>query len=38
MRKLVVHPGQETSIERIELLKGDDPTAPVVMALTAEMR
>jgi putative heme-binding domain-containing protein len=38
MRKLVVHPGKETSIERIELLKGDDPTAPVVMALTAEMR
>jgi hypothetical protein len=25
-------------IERIDLVKGDDPTAPVVMALTAEMR
>ncbi len=38
MRKLVVHPGKEMSIERIDLVKGDDPTAPVVMALTAEMR
>ena len=38
MRKLVIHPGKDAVIERIELVKGDDPTAPVVMALTAEMR
>ena len=38
MRKLVIHPGKDAVIERIDLIKGDDPTAPVVMALTAEMR
>ena len=38
MRKLVVRPGKDTSIERIDFVKGNDPTAPVVMAVTAEMR
>jgi hypothetical protein len=38
MRKLVIHPAKDVIIERIDLVKGDDPTAPVVMALTAEMR
>lgn len=37
LRYLVVHPSRDTPIHEIELLKGPDNTAPVVMALTAEM-
>ncbi|MFM7248493.1 MAG: PVC-type heme-binding CxxCH protein [Planctomycetaceae bacterium] len=36
IRYLAIHPARKDVIERIELVKGDDPTAPVVMAVTAE--
>jgi putative membrane-bound dehydrogenase-like protein len=36
IRYLVVHPQKATKIERIELVKGPDDTAPVIMALTLE--
>ena len=38
IRYLAVRPAKDAVIERIDLVKGNDPTAPVVMALTAEMR
>jgi putative membrane-bound dehydrogenase-like protein len=36
IRYLAVHPHQQAKIERIELIKGSDDTAPVVMAVTLE--
>lgn len=36
LRYLQLRPAQPTKIERIELIKGDDQTAPVVMAVTIE--
>jgi putative membrane-bound dehydrogenase-like protein len=36
IRYLAVHPRRQTKIERIELVKGSDDTAPVVMAVTLE--
>jgi putative heme-binding domain-containing protein len=36
IRYLAVHPRRADSIERIELVKGPDATAPVVMAVTVE--
>jgi putative heme-binding domain-containing protein len=36
IRYLVVQPRQQTTIEKIELIKGSDDTAPVVMAVTVE--
>jgi putative heme-binding domain-containing protein len=36
VRYLAVHPKRQTSIERIELVKGTDDTAPVVVAVTVE--
>jgi hypothetical protein len=38
IRYLAVHPKQSGVIERIELVKGPDNTAPVVMAVTVETR
>ena len=38
IRYLAIRPAKDAVIERIDLVKGNDPTAPVVMALTAEMR
>jgi hypothetical protein len=38
MRHLAITPGRSSPIERIEFLKGDDPTTPVVMAVTVESR
>ncbi|HEY8504759.1 MAG TPA: HEAT repeat domain-containing protein, partial [Gemmataceae bacterium] len=37
IRYLAVRPQRKEVIERIELVKGPDPTAPVVMAVTVEM-
>jgi uncharacterized protein len=37
LRYLAVHPDHEGAIERIELVKGPDDTAPVVMAVTLEL-
>lgn len=36
MRYLAVHPGKSATVDRIELIKGEDPTAPIVMAATIE--
>jgi putative membrane-bound dehydrogenase-like protein len=36
VRYLAVHPGKASVIDRIELVKGPDETAPVVMAVTIE--
>jgi len=36
VRYLAVRPGRSESIERIELIKGRDVTAPIVMAVTVE--
>ena len=36
IRYLAIRPARREVIERIELVKGDDPTAPGVMAVTAE--
>jgi hypothetical protein len=38
IRYLSVTPKREAAIESIELVKGDDPTAPIVMAVTVEGR
>ena len=38
IRYLAVFPRQADRIERIEFVKGDDATAPVVMAVTVEAR
>ena len=37
VRYLAIRPAKDAVIERIDLVKGNDPTAPVVMALTAEL-
>ena len=37
MRYLAIRPAKDAVIERIDLVKGNDPTAPVVMAVTAEL-
>jgi len=37
LRYLAVHPGRDERIDRIELVKGPDATAPIVMAVTLEM-
>src|SRR5206468_45274 len=37
VRYLAVHPNRSDPIEEIELVKGPDETAPVVMALTVEV-
>ena len=37
MRYLAIRPAKDAVIERIDLVKGNDPTAPVVMAITAEL-
>jgi putative membrane-bound dehydrogenase-like protein len=36
IRVITVEPARRVVIERVELIKGDDATAPVVMAITAE--
>ena len=36
VRYLAVHPKKKDTIERIELVKGPDETAPIVMAVTVE--
>jgi hypothetical protein len=36
IRYLVIHPKRAESIKHIELVKGPDTTAPVVMAMTVE--
>ena len=36
MRYLAVHPGKAATIQKVELVKGDDSTAPIVMAATIE--
>ncbi len=38
IRYLAIRPGREETIERLELIKGRDATAPIVMAITAELR
>jgi hypothetical protein len=38
LRYLAIRPERADVIERIELVKGDDATAPVVMAVTVETR
>jgi len=38
IRYLAIHPARPEEIELIELLKGPDSTAPIVMALTVETR
>ena len=38
IRYLSIEPKKETKIDRIEFLKGDDTSAPIVMAVTAESR
>ncbi|MBW3598681.1 MAG: ThuA domain-containing protein [Planctomycetes bacterium] len=37
LRYLAIHPRREETIERVEFLKGEDRTAPVIMAATAEL-
>jgi hypothetical protein len=37
IRYLAVHPRKNGQIERIELVKGPDETAPIVMAVTVEV-
>ncbi len=37
LRYLTVSPNRQTPLTRIELVKGDDHTAPIVMAVTAEL-
>lgn len=37
VRHVVVVPKQSKPIKTVELVKGDDRTAPIVMAVTAEM-
>jgi hypothetical protein len=37
VRYLAIHPGRTETIERIELLKGPDDTAPIVVAATIEV-
>ncbi len=36
IRMITIEPARCATIERVELIKGDDATAPVVMAITAE--
>ncbi len=36
LRHVVVQPKTNSSIKEIELVKGDDPTAPIVVAVTIE--
>jgi hypothetical protein len=36
LRHIVVKPKSDQTIETIELVKGDDPTAPIVVAVTVE--
>jgi putative membrane-bound dehydrogenase-like protein len=38
LRLITIEPETDQVIERIELVKGDDPTAPIVVALTAEIK
>ncbi len=38
VRYLAIHPSQNTEIRSVELVKGDDDTAPIVMAITVEGR
>ena len=38
LRYLTVEPKKETKIDRIEFIKGEDGSAPIVMAVTAESR
>jgi len=38
LRYLAVHPQRAETIQEIELVKGPDPSAPVVMAVTAETK
>jgi hypothetical protein len=38
VRYLSVTPGRETPIKQIELIKGEDRTAPLVVAVTVELR
>ena len=38
VRYLAITPGREAEIDRIELIKGEDAAAPVVMAITVEVR
>lgn len=38
IRYLAIHPESTASIRHLELIKGDDHTAPVVMAITVEAR
>jgi putative membrane-bound dehydrogenase-like protein len=38
IRYLAVHPQRAEQIDRVELVKGEDRTAPVVMAITVESR
>lgn len=37
VRYLAINPGRPEPIEKIDLVKGPDPTAPVVMAMTVEL-
>jgi hypothetical protein len=37
VRCIVIEPARRAEIEHIEFIKGDDATAPVIMAVTAEM-
>ena len=37
VRYLAIQPGRAEKIERIELVKGQDRSAPVVMAVTVEL-
>ena len=38
VRYLNIKPQRPDSIEKIELISGDDPTSPIVMAVTVETR
>ena len=38
MRYLAIRPARDAVIERIDLVKGNDPTAPVVMAMSPPLR
>jgi len=37
IRFLTVHPKKQDTIQRIDLVKGPDETAPIVMAVTLEV-
>ena len=38
LRHVVIEPKTAEVIEEIELIKGDDPTAPIVAAVTVETK